>query len=53
MQVNHKDGNTMNNNITNLEWVSNSENMFHLLDLINYCDLYLFPFNLFNFYLNE
>jgi hypothetical protein len=29
LQVNHKDGNTLNNNADNLEWVSNSENMFH------------------------
>lgn len=28
-QVNHKDGNTLNNHADNLEWVSNSENMFH------------------------
>jgi hypothetical protein len=29
LQVNHKDGNTLNNNADNLEWVSSSENMFH------------------------
>ena len=29
IQVNHKDGNTLNNHADNLEWVSNSENMFH------------------------
>ena len=28
-QVNHKDGNTLNNNADNLEWVSNSTNMLH------------------------
>ena len=29
LQVNHKDGNTLNNNADNLEWVSNSTNMLH------------------------
>jgi hypothetical protein len=29
LQVNHKDGNTLNNNAENLEWVSNSKNMYH------------------------
>ena len=29
LQVNHKDGNTKNNNADNLEWVSKSENMYH------------------------
>ena len=28
-QVNHKDGNKLNNNINNLEWVNNSENQKH------------------------
>lgn len=27
--VNHIDGNTYNNNVLNLEWCTNSENMFH------------------------
>ncbi len=29
LQVNHKDGNTLNNNADNLEWVTKSENMTH------------------------
>ena len=29
LQVNHKDGNTLNNNADNLEWVTKSENMYH------------------------
>ena len=29
LQVNHKDGNTLNNNADNLEWVTKSENMKH------------------------
>jgi hypothetical protein len=28
-QVNHKDGNRWNNNINNLEWCDNSENVYH------------------------
>jgi hypothetical protein len=28
-QVNHKDGNKINNNFNNLEWVSKSDNMLH------------------------
>ncbi|MNY48433.1 hypothetical protein D3C86_1837690 [compost metagenome] len=29
MQVNHKDFNTMNNHISNLEWTTNQENVDH------------------------
>lgn len=28
-EVNHKDGNTQNNNVENLEWVTKEENMLH------------------------
>ena len=28
-QINHIDGNKLNNNVENLEWVNNSENMMH------------------------
>ena len=31
-QVNHKDGNKLNNNISNLEWINNSDNTKHGYD---------------------
>lgn len=31
-EVNHKDGNTFNNDISNLEWVTSSENVKHALE---------------------
>lgn len=32
LQTNHKDGNKLNNNIQNLEWVTGSENMRHAFE---------------------
>ena len=33
-QVNHKDGNPKNNNVSNLEWNTNSENQKHRYDVL-------------------
>ena len=33
-QVNHKDGNKLNNNVTNLEWNTRSENQTHRYDIL-------------------
>lgn len=44
--INHKDGNKLNNNVTNLEWCTNSENMIHAfqmgLELPQYQTYYLY-----------
>ena len=35
-EVNHIDGNKLNNDISNLEWVSHRENIIHSVDILNH-----------------
>jgi hypothetical protein len=35
LEINHKDGNKLNNNLSNLEWVTKSENIIHSHNVLN------------------
>lgn len=55
LEVNHKDGNKLNNKVENLEFVTHSENMHHAFKnkLINRNKKTLIEFDGFRFYLNS
>lgn len=36
LEVNHKDGDKLNNNLDNLEWVTQKENLIHAMEKLNH-----------------